>query len=234
MISGPYLRVIYDPELAVRSGPGVEFSYVGRLAQDTYARIIGRGRGWWQIECPPWIRASACWVSGGSGYTVNYNLDIAPVPVTAQRATATPNPTATALSRPTVTSAPPNGDVRNCDYIGNRRFEFDAPGGGRTTDFWRSGCPGEPIISFEGCRVVWDARNDNVVSARIGISRNGYVYSEDIDDYDEYQATLPSGSRDLDLGGYFNVEITASFNMTLDNGQSDSKKTTRVFDNECG
>ena len=234
MISGPYLRVIYDPELAVRNGPGVEFSFVGRMAQGAYARIIGRGRGWWQIECPPSIRASACWVSGGSGYTENYNLDIAPVPVTAQRATATPNPTATAAIRPTVSSAPSNGDVQNCDYIGNRRFEFDAPGGGRETDFWRSGCPGEPIISFEGCRVVWDARNDNVVSARIGIRRNGYVYSEDIDDYNEYQATLPSGSRELDIGGYHDVEVTATFIMTLDNGQSDSKKTTRTFDNECG
>ena len=234
MISGPYLRVIYDPELAVRNGPGVEFSFVGRMAQGAYARIIGRGRGWWQIECPPSVRASACWVSGGSGYTENYNLDIAPVPVTAQRATATPNPTATAAIRPTVSSAPSNGDVQNCDYIGNRRFEFDAPGGGRETDFWRSGCPGEPIISFEGCRVVWDARNDNVVLARIGIRRNGYVYSEDIDDYNEYQATLPSGSRELDIGGYHDVEVTATFTMTLDNGQSDSKKTTRTFDNECG
>ena len=233
MISGPYLRVIFSPEIAVRSGPGTEFPYVGTLAQDNYERIIGRGRGWWQIECPQNMRAQACWVTGGSAYTENYNLDISPVPVTAARATATAAPTA---PRPTVTVPVPaaSGDVTNCDYIGNRMFEFDAPGGGRETDFWRSGCPGEPIISFEGCNVVWDARNNNVTSATIGIRMKGYAYSEDIDEYKEYQASLPAGSRSLDLPSYFDGEVTATFNMTLDNGQGDSKRVSRSFDNECG
>ena len=258
MISGPYLRVIYDPELAVRGGPGVEFSYVGRLAQGTYARIIGRGRGWWQIECPPPIRASACWVSGGSAYTENYNLDIALVPVTAQRATATP--TITPAPKPITitvtpdTQAPPGtspGDVFDCSYIGNDKFEWYTAEGGPFTGIWQSGCPASPRISISGCTVSWDAGNDDVASATIRIEQDGTDYDWKFEHSEEFAASLPSGSRSFSTpgegstfdyaptsgdhyyvagSGYYAAKVTAFFNLTLKNGVQESKKTSKVIE----
>jgi hypothetical protein len=105
MISGPYLVGQYSPAVAVRSGPGTEFSMVGNLAEGEYARITGRGRGWWQIACPQhvYVRGTACWVTGGAAYTDNYNTDN--VELTAQTATLTP--TATQTQPPVETIIPP-------------------------------------------------------------------------------------------------------------------------------
>jgi uncharacterized protein YraI len=129
MISGPYLVGQYSPAVAVRSGPGTEYPLVGTLDEGEYARIRGRGRGWWQIVCPRnvYVRGTACWVSGGTTYTGNYNTD--DVTPTAPEATLTPTatqqavetvvtkkpkkdptatPTATATKTPTVTVTRPS------------------------------------------------------------------------------------------------------------------------------
>ena len=77
LISGPYLVGNYEPVVAVRNGPGTEYALVGTLARHEYARVVGRGLGWWQIACPQntKTRGTDCWVSGGSAYTDAYNID---------------------------------------------------------------------------------------------------------------------------------------------------------------
>ena len=92
MVSGPYLVVKFNPELTVRNGPGTEYTYVGTIEKGHYARIIGRGGGWWQIECPENLRGPDCWVSGGSTYVDDYNIDLYPVPNTAPAAAPTAAP----------------------------------------------------------------------------------------------------------------------------------------------
>lgn len=77
LISGPYLVGKFDPELAVRNGPGTDYTMVGTLAKDEYVRVIGRGPGWWEIACPQNTntQGTVCWVSGGSAYTDSYNVE---------------------------------------------------------------------------------------------------------------------------------------------------------------
>lgn len=64
------VRILVD--LNIRSGPGVRFERVGFLLRDARARVMGRDpdSGWWQIECPPDIAGTDCWVSGGSQFTL--------------------------------------------------------------------------------------------------------------------------------------------------------------------
>jgi outer membrane biosynthesis protein TonB len=241
MISGPYLRVKFSPELAVRNGPGTEFAYVGDINEGDYVRVIGRGRGWWEIECPAHLSGNDCWVSGGSAYVDEYNIDISPVPNTAPAlpptATPTMTPTPKAAINPVtpVAPAPPGtspGDVFNCSYIGNDKFEWYTNEGGPFTGIWQSGCPASPSIAISGCTVVWDAGNNNVTSATVGINRKGYAYSVLIDEYEEFPASLPSGSRSLAPPDVFEGEVKVFFNLTLDNGIQESKKASKTFDYE--
>ncbi len=105
MISGPYLIGEYEPEVAARGGPGTEFNVVGSLVKGEYVRVIGKGRGWWQIACPSKMlaRGTDCWVAGGQGLTSVYNVE--DVPITALPASATPTATATSPP-PTLTETP--------------------------------------------------------------------------------------------------------------------------------
>ena len=250
LISGPYLRGSYDPEVAIRNGPGTEFSYVGVLSRGEYARIVGRGRGWWQIDCPPSVRSNACWVSGGAAYTDAYNLDIAPVPVTAQRPSPTPTPPPTATPRPDVDTTgskestepvvkpPPDtspGDVFDCRYVGKDRFEWYTEEGGPFAGPWQSGCPASPRIAIDGCTVSWDAGNSNVRSATIELSKIGSRAhgGARFEEQAEFAASLPGGSRGFDLPYGFGGEVTARFNVTLDNGDRHSKKAARTIRDEC-
>lgn len=64
------LRILVD--LNIRSGPGVRFDRVGFLLKDERVAIVGQDldSGWWQIQCPPTVDGSDCWVSGGSQFTL--------------------------------------------------------------------------------------------------------------------------------------------------------------------
>ncbi|MBP6015388.1 MAG: SH3 domain-containing protein [Candidatus Promineofilum sp.] len=64
------VRILVD--LNIRSGPGVRFDRVGFLLKDERVAVIGRDSqsGWWQIKCPENDNVPACWVSGGSQFTL--------------------------------------------------------------------------------------------------------------------------------------------------------------------
>ncbi len=98
MISGVYLTSELATGLPLRTGPGSSFAYLGDMDLGDYARVIGGGSGWWQIECPPNVSGHDvdCWVAGGEGFTNVYNDDIAPVPRVTAAATKAPTGTATA------------------------------------------------------------------------------------------------------------------------------------------
>jgi hypothetical protein len=250
MISGPYLYGVFNPDLAVRNGPGSEFAYVGTLERGEYVRVIGQGRTWWQIECPQNTNSpgSECWVSGGNQYTRAFNT--ANVPVTAKAATQTPTsmpsatPTKSATPQLTVTAVSPTpevtkpagtapGDVFDCRYLGNGKFEWYTGEGGPFTGTWQSGCPAAPSISFDGCAVTWSAGSNNVVSASISLKKVGTVYGEAYDQTDEFGAALPDGTQGFSLPAGFIGKVTASLNSQLDNGNSDSTSATHSFDSQC-
>lgn len=271
MISGPYLRVKFSPELAVRNGPGTEFAYVGNINEGDYVRVIGRGRGWWEIECPAHLSASDCWVSGGSVYVDEYNIDISPVPNTAPALPPTATPTLTPVP-PTITPTTPiivttvpapgtPGDVVNCKYIGNDKFEwYTATGEGPISGIWQSGCPVEPKVNIRGCQVQWEAYNDSVVSATIRIKRF-YVYfygygptsakpeiyeqgqlfaslppsGNSAQEEEEFPASLPSGSSHVGLPGeFYEAHVEVFFDVTLDNGVTETKMDSKWWDYEEG
>jgi len=117
IISGPYVVGNYDPAVAVRSGPGTEYPIVGTLAKNEYKRVIGRGRGWWQVTCPENTntRGIDCWVSGGSSYTDPYNIEgvaLSEIP------TLPPSET-----EPTATQETPMDDTTTTEEIGHKSPE---------------------------------------------------------------------------------------------------------------
>jgi hypothetical protein len=87
----PAVSMLVD--LNVRSGPGVQYDRVGFLTEGTSAVVIGvdKKSGWWKIECPPSLSNDECWVSGGSQFVTENNVQDVP----------------TAVAPPTPTTIPP-------------------------------------------------------------------------------------------------------------------------------
>jgi hypothetical protein len=83
--------------------------------------------------------------------------------------------------------------------------------------------------------VSWDAGNSNVRSATIELSKIGSRAhgGARFDEQDEFAAALPNGSRGFDLPYGFGGEVTARFNVTLDNGDRHNVKATRTIRDEC-
>lgn len=247
MISGPYLIDIYDPEVAVRSGPGIDFPLVGRLLEGEYVRILGRGGGWWKIECPRNMieRGTGCWVSKGPDYTAAYNTEDVPLIADLPQPPEEPTPTASdTLEAENSSAAETNtpaeqtsGDVFDCDYVGNDKFTWFTSEGGPFTGVWQSGCPASPKIEIRGCTVYWEAGNNNVRSATIGIHKKGTVGVNTIavnlfDQYDEFSASLPEGSSSFSVPNEFVGEVTTTLIMKLDNGADDSKQTSKSLNDD--
>lgn len=69
------LRILVD--LNIRSGPGVSYDRVGFLLRERRVTVIGRDpqSGWWRIQCPEDAEGDACWVSGGSQFTLLESTD---------------------------------------------------------------------------------------------------------------------------------------------------------------
>lgn len=246
MISGPYLVGQFEPRLNVRRGPGTEFGIAGVLAEGDYARIIGKGRGWWQIECPKttYTQGVDCWVAGSGAYTHAYNTEDVPVsalPATPvptaipTKAPATPQAPAAQTSNASQPAADPNADVTNCSYIGNSRFRFDTAVEKGVEGTWRPGCPGDPLITIRPCTVSWEARSNNVKSAVIRYEIDGTAYDgeEQYKDSGQFTPQNLEGSTSFSLPYQFEGEVRAYFDALLDNGVKDTKKASRYFTNEC-
>lgn len=159
MISGPYLVGRGAPDIDVYRGPGTEFEVVGSLAEGEYARIIGQGREWWQIDCPQNTHVSNtdCWVAGGDAYVSTSNTDN--VPETAQPASAVPViSTATVVPViPTATPVPPSCSMQaSGPFVGY----WDEKGLGCATSGANSIWMAEE--NFVNGRMYWRDDNDRI------------------------------------------------------------------------
>lgn len=161
IVTGPYLVRQVSPEIDIYDGPGPEFQVVGILAEGDYARVIGQGRGWWQIECPQNLAARNidCWVDGD--LITEHNVE--EVPETALPASPTPPPpTIPPPTIPPPTIPPPTvtPTVAVCTISPSGTFlshwdkdSIGCPTGGAST-IWMA------EESFSGGKMLWREDTD--------------------------------------------------------------------------
>ncbi|MGQ9501433.1 MAG: endo-1,3-alpha-glucanase family glycosylhydrolase [Anaerolineae bacterium] len=119
--SGPYVRA--NETVRIRSGPGITYPRIGRLARGEQARVLGRNSEttWWQIEVPRngtpgWVSAAFVELLGDASILPVVEMPTATSQATLEVSAATPAATyyvvrSTATRTPTLTRTPTVGAV---------------------------------------------------------------------------------------------------------------------------